>query len=525
LLAPSLKVGVLLAIACLVSGCGSLPAIGERPYELSSPADPASPLARAVELAPTEPQESGFRLLPSGPMALSARLTLAQEATRSLDLQYFMVRADRTGLEVMRSLRDAARRGVRVRLLVDDLYAPSDEVLLALAAHENVEVRLFNPFPLRQPGMGARFLASVFDFEQLNHRMHNKLFIADGTLAITGGRNIADEYYSRRQSANFVDLDILASGEVVGAMSSEFDQYWNSRLAYPVQLVAAKPPQSRVELARRFDELVGGVVAPDRALPYETDFLGRPSLEADLAKGTVPLIRSHGESQADSPDKGVRSDGRRVTGRYGASPVRLSAVALMRSAQKEVILTSPYFVPGEAGIELVRSLTQRGVVVRILTNSLASTDQPLVHGAYRRYRRALLEAGVDLYELSPKWVGNEKQRKAFGLSAGGLHTKSLVIDRSIVVIGSMNFDPRSDHYNTESAVVVHSPELSREVAQLARISSLEGAHRLTLVDGDQIRWIDPSTDDSAPHRTEPEASLWLRFWLRVLSVFAPESLL
>ncbi|NUZ09070.1 phospholipase D family protein [Piscinibacter koreensis] len=482
-------------------------------------------MAVAADQPTHEKLLSGFRLLPSGPAALTARLELVRRAERSLDLQYFMFRGDQTGLELLRLLRDAAARGVRVRLLIDDLYAPSDELLLSFSAHDNVEVRLFNPFALRNAGLGVRFATSLLYFEQLNHRMHNKLFLADGVIAITGGRNIADEYFSRSQSANFVDLDVLAAGPIVASMSGSFDAYWNSELAYPLSSVAAKPAQSAEALRRRFDMLAGAAVAPERALPEETDVLGRSSLEPELRQGRLRLLWSAGESFADSPQKGIRVRDRQEGQSYGQSAVRLNAVALMRAAKSEIILTSPYLVPGLAGVGFVKDLTRRGVTVRILTNSLASTDQPLVHGAYGRYRVALLQAGADLYELSPKWIGRENQRRIFGSSAGGLHTKSLVIDKETVVVGSMNFDPRSNHFNTESSIVIRSPELGLEAAQLARISSLEGAHRLHLTEDNRLNWAEPVATEGLPHTSEPEASLWLRIWLRILAVLAPESLL
>ena len=307
-------------------------------------------------------------------------------------------------------------------------------------------------------------------------------------------------------------------------MSTSFDAYWNSALAYPVSAVAANPGVSDGELQRRFESLIGQAVAPDRAMPSETDVFGRPSIEVELDQGRLHLIWGDGESYADPPEKGVRNGD--ATSAYGEGRVQIGAIELIRSARSEVILTSPYFVPGRDGVELVRSLISRGVAFRILTNSLASTDQPLVHGAYRRYRRALLEAGADLYELSPKWIGSDKQRMTFGLSPGGLHAKSLVIDRQVVVIGSMNFDPRSDHFNTESAIVIRIPELGREAAQLARLASLEGAHRVRLASDGQLRWDEPVGEGgNPPHTSEPEASVWRRFWLRVLSLFAPESLL
>lgn len=514
---------VLLAVLVILGGCVALPAAPATTPTYSLDAAPNSPLTTAAIAGQPAASTTGVRLLPSGPEAFEARRSLIRAARNSIDLQYFLLRADGSGKELLRDLRDAAQRGVRVRVLLDDLYAPADDLLLGLAALPQAEVRLFNPFPLRGAGVGARYAASLLSFERFNHRMHNKLFIADGAIAITGGRNLADEYFSRSDRSNFVDLDVMATGAAVRTMGQQFDDYWNSPLSWPVQTVAATPSLSVQQLRERFDVAVAGARTPDAPVSSR-DFLGQPLLTDELGSGSIDLAWGHVDSFADPAAKPLKRWRDEDNRSYGKSVVRPNVLELMRAAQFEVVMTSPYFVPGELGVELFRGLVARGVKVRVLTNSQASTDQPLVHGAYRRYRRALLEAGVELYELSPKRVGSEERRKSFGLSAGGLHTKSLVIDRQLAVIGSMNFDPRSDHYNTESGLLIRVPQVGSDAAQLARIAALDGAHRVVLSSRGELRWIDPNSDDHT-HEEEPETTVLSRWWLRGLSFFAPESLL
>ncbi len=516
---------VMASILLALSGCLGLP-----PSPPSSPthtlaASADAPLSNVLEASRAAQGASGFRLLPSGPDALQARLELARLATRSLDLQYFIFQSDATGREMMRALRDAAARGVRVRLLIDDLYTQGqDELLACLGAHERVEVRLFNPFALREGGVFARFAASPFFFGRLNHRMHNKLFVADAAWAITGGRNIGDEYFTRNDAGNFIDLDVLAAGKVVGDMSRQFDLYWNSAATVPIEYVAARSAPAHA-LRDRFEALTQSASAPALAGADAPDALGRSSVAKEFTAGRVHLAWGDGESYADLPGKALSASQTQGRQEHGSNLVRLNALEHIRAASGEILLTSPYFIPGRAGVDLLAEAVRRGVKVSVLTNSLASTDQPLVHGAYRRYRPALLAAGVALFELSPQRAGREEQRKLFGLSVGGLHTKSLVIDRKELFVGSMNFDPRSDRINTESALAIHVAEVAEDAARLAALSKMQAAHQVRLSEGQAVEWTTPAGGEGPVHPDEPEAKFWQKIWLLLTSEFAPESLL
>lgn len=492
-----------------------------RVESVAIPASSATALVKIVAASsPGDLSLSGFRLLPSSAFALETRLELVKRAERSIDVQYYMVAADDTGRTFLAALRDAARRGVRVRLLIDDLNTVGhDELLLSLAAEPNLEVRLFNPFPAGRGSQATRLLGSLFSLHLVNHRMHNKLFIADGSMAITGGRNIADEYFARHRLANFIDLDIFVAGAMLNDFAAAFDTYWNSDFAYPVQAVAQVAAPSIAPLAPSDPTLL--MVARETI-----DVLGYGPLAEELDAGQLCLIWDRGEVFADSPNKGLgESVPARGVPSESEAHVRFSVLEHMRTSRTEVVMISPYFVPGVNGMATIRDARLRGASVRILTNSLASTDQILVHSGYRRYRVPLLELGAEIFELSPLNAGRKSRQPLFGVSAGGLHAKALVFDREEVFIGSMNFDPRSEHYNTEMGVFIHSPRIAREALRLAELAQHQASHRLRLTTSGDIEWLSPLDSDNPMHLEEPEAGFWSRVLLELLAPLAPEELL
>jgi putative cardiolipin synthase len=520
-----------LFIAALLGGlgaCASLPQQVQRQPSQAEPASTHTVLGRIAANSSPAPELTGFRLLPIGAFALNTRIALVQRAQATLDVQYYQIANDETGRYLLRSLRDAAERGVRVRLLLDDLYtAGSDSLLLGLAAHPNVEVRLFNPFPSGRDGLVTRFIASLADFRRVNSRMHNKLFIADGAMAVAGGRNIANEYFMRNLSANFVDLDAFITGALVPRMAQLFDGYWNSDVAFPLHAIV--PPTLPGDLLRaEFDEVTGPEHTPPPEPPPENDVLGYGPISGELDDGRLGLIWAPANAYADSPDKigGMAAS-------YGLMPLqdvdgaRYNVIDQMRRAQKEIVMTSPYLVPGDSGMAMMREVRGRGVSFRVLTNSLAATDEPIVHTGYKRYRPKMLRLGVELYELSPTRVKRNLRLGMFGSSHGRLHAKTAVIDRSTVFIGSMNFDPRSDKHNTEMAVLVQSPQLAREVLRLMDLDKLQASYRVRLAaDGsDALEWLSTDDDGEVVLREEPDTSVWTRLLLQLLSPLAPEELL
>lgn len=538
---------VILLGTVLASGCASLPGAAVRTPSTALPASTETTLGRIAAVSSPDPQLSGFRLMPSGAFALNTRVELARRAQRSLDVQYYLIKNDQTGRYLLRTLRDAAQRGVRVRVLMDDLYtAGSDPLLLGLAAHPNVEVRLFNPFPAGRAGLSTRFLASLFDFARVNHRMHNKLFIADGAMAVVGGRNIADEYFMRHTLDNFIDLDTFVAGALVPQFAGQFDQYWNSTVVYPLHSIATTD-LSRADLQSLFDELTGPQQAPQPETPPASDVLGYGPIAEDLDAGRLGLIWAFAKAFADSPEKAVamsppgRPKGECRSAQRGGclmstgslsepaenlNGVSLNVVDHILQARSEVVLSSPYLIPGRKGMDLIRQTRERGVRFGILTNSLTSTDEPVAHTGYRRYRAEMLRLGVELYEFSPNYVKHSSRRALFGMAIGGLHTKTVVIDREEVFIGSMNFSPRSELHNTEMGIVVHSPELARETLRLVNLVKLLGAHRLRLgPDGRSIEWLSNGDDGHEAHVDEPDAGFWIRVFLELLAPLAPEELL
>ena len=516
---------LLITLAALLSGCATLPPL--TPSQLSAAIAPSMDtlLGRVALSSTPTPELTGFRLLPSGAFALDTRLALIQRAQRSLDLQYYLVQNDDTGRLLLRALRDAAQRGVRVRLLVDDLYtAGEDELLLGLQANPNVEVRLFNPFPGGRSGLASRIATSLADLSRVNHRMHNKLFIADGAMAVAGGRNIADEYFSRGSVDNFIDLDAFMVGGAVWQLQRLFDDYWNSPFVYPMQAIAYSD-LSATELRQRFDALTAGA-ALEPLPPDVRDILGNPPLSADIDGGWLPLIWSRAAPYADPPDKIIGG-----TTQYAGVPlqdvqsVRFEVLEQVARARQEVFIDSPYLIPGEKGVNLFRAAAARGVRVSLLTNSLASTDEPLVAMGYRRYREPLLDAGVQLYELSPTQIRRSGAFKSLRDSIGRLHAKTAVIDRRMVFIGSMNFDGRSASVNTEMGVFVDSPQLAEEMLRLMTMERRVAALQLARTPDGRLQW-NVLGDDGLPEaHPEPGADPLQLLWWKLLSPLAPEELL
>ncbi len=463
--------------------------------------------------SPDNPKESSFVLLDSGLDALASRLWLAEKAEKTLDVQYYIFHGDKTGALVAEALMKAADRGVRVRVLLDDIYThKSEAALMALDSHPNIEIRLFNPFFYR----GGYYLAQLGHFlrdKRINRRMHNKLFAADNQFAITGGRNIGDEYFVAHDEFSFVDLDVMASGPAVADLSDSFDAYWASPAAAPASALPGykkakkQLPALKKRLASRKAEL--------EASDYGRE-LKSVRFEQRLMSGEIQSYIGKGRVIVDPPAKAVDE-----------TPVsdllvgQLSGVGL--SASREVLVISPYFVPGKVGMGWFDYLRSRGARVRVLTNSLAATDVPVVHAGYANYRKALLELGVELHELKPLPAASPRRTRIIGSgsSRSSLHTKSLVFDREQVFIGSFNFDPRSAWLNTELGLIIESPAVAAKVAEMAEEAMTpEYSHRLSLkthANGETgIVWTSRTFKGEFVTETEPNTSWVRRRWVDFL---------
>ncbi len=510
-------------VSAALAGCGTIPANVGKSDSLAFPPDPDSPLVKIARASNPGEDQTGVRLMPLGAFSLDARIQLAERAARSLDVQYYVIENDRTGRLLLTKLRDAAQRGVRVRLLVDDLYTfRTDALLRGLASFPNIEVHLFNPFCCnRSGGVAGKYVASLFDFGRLNHRMHNKLFIADGVMAVIGGRNIADEYFLLSDEANFVDMDAFVVGAVVAELSAIFDRYWNSEVVYPIGRIG-EPLGDRLARQKAFDATVASLpMSPPIDVPA-TDVLGYGPIAEELDTGQLGLQWGTAHAFADPPEK-LLSKSPKI-----AFETSVTNGVMMRvwQAKSELVLTSPYMIPGHDGVESFRNLQKDKVKVTVMTNSLAATDEPLVHNGYSKYRPGMLEAGVDLYELSPTRAQKTKRLGMFGNSLGRLHAKSAVIDRKLVFVGSMNLDPRSASANTELGMFIENAGLAKEMLRVINISKLESAYRVRQEPKTKaLQWLTMDGDNEVILSVEPESSFWLRLHNMLMGWFVPEQLL
>lgn len=458
----------------------------------------------------------GVSLVPDNRAAFALRALSARSASETLDLQYYKWNADVTGGLLAREALRAADRGVRVRVLLDDLYVRGhDRELAALAEHPSMEVRLYNPFRVRSWGALGAAVDFLLASYRLNHRMHNKAWIADGRLFIGGGRNIADEYFGAASQFNFRDLDTVLEGEAaVSQAVAHFDRYWNSNRVRPIGALwtprrGAAPAAAGLDgLRRRLDAVAEG------ASGFE--FLARPSSGAGaelaelLAEGRVPVPAERVRVAADPPRKGLGR--RRAPGLLGEVRAAIGAAA------REVLIVSPYFVPGRRGARLLASLVRRGVRVVVVTNSLAATDVLAVHGGYARRRRYLLRAGVELREL--KRGGQEGTSLLGSGGHASLHTKAFCVDGEVAFVGSFNFDPRSAHLNTEMGVFVRHPEVAGRLRdECARLTDPARSWAVRLEEGGLV-WSDgPRAGEEGDGRTwrgEPETGIGRRVLARVL---------
>lgn len=479
-------------------------------------------LGRAVaEKAGLHPDRSGFVLLANGLDAFVARILLAEVAERSLDVQYYLFHDDLVGGLLAYKLLEAADRGVRVRLLLDDMGLEGRDLDIAtLDSHPNIEIRIFNPFTR---GM-MRTIQFLTRFGSVTRRMHNKSFTVDNSIAIVGGRNIGNEYFEADPELAFGDLDVMTIGPVVKEVSASFDEYWNSELSYPVSSL-------KRELAgRTLDEQRPqwkALLEKEKESDYVTA-LKKSDLVARIKAGILKYNWGRAVLIADRPQK--ISDTVQVEENYLAP--RLAKY--LEQTQNELVILSAYFVPGHKGVDFLKSLRKRGVRVRILTNSLSSNDVVLVHAGYARYRRDMLRAGIELYELDKKKTPEErKQRKkagGFGSGKSSLHAKTFIIDRQAMFVTSFNFDPRSIHENTEIGIMFESAALARPLAERFDQISSRGAFQLELVPQNEvedsvelIRWKTSRNSEEKIYTTDPYASLWRRFVLSVLGFLPIES--
>lgn len=524
----AIRCAALLLLLGLLPACSVL-----RTDFVKQPSTAAAPVTDSALTRQTQARvaahagKSGFQPLLAGAGALLSRIVLADNARHSIDLQYYLFANDATGRLLAQRLLAAADRGVRVRVLIDDLgIDKEDHFLDALDVHPNIEVRLFNPLSIRQRSLASKIGQFLIEPRRLNRRMHNKSFIVDGVEAVIGGRNIGDAYFNAGDDVHFRDLDVLAIGPIVPRIAAMFDRYWNDEAAYPVQaysgtnatpanLAAVRDYLARDARAYTNDDYTNGVATVDG--PDDATDAGHPGgwywgdarLVADAPEKVDPALDETAQARIERPIQ-----------------------HLLQSAQQQILLVSPYFVPGDEVEAVLEAAAQRGVAIAALTNSLAANDEPEVHAGYARYRRPLLVAGAQLFEFRP--LGGGDVRNAYGRSSGvSLHAKTMVIDHHEVFIGSMNFDPRSRDLNTEMGVIADSAGLAAAVEQFfARATAPENSFQVMLDPGSRaspahrpLRW--HAVDDGKPvvFKHEPECSLLKRMRIDAMRLLPIESLL
>ena len=508
----------LFTILFLIGGCATLPKNFDRPKSYAYSDTNDTRLARALhdEMA-AHPGQSGFLLLTSGVDAFVARALLAQRAERSIDAQYYLYHDDLTSRLFTDQLLKAADRGVRVRLLIDDIVLEDGDFGTAvMESHPNIEVRIFNPFNRN----ASRIIQFVTRLGSVTRRMHNKSFTVDNQTTILGGRNIGNSYFEADPDLDFHDLDVMGVGPVAKEVSVSFDRYWNNQLAYPASVLNGKP--STTEEIKHKRQLLKGFVA-QRADSANLKALQDSNLAHNIRHGRVRYHWCEAEVLYDEPEKLVQD--------FSKTEFHLTPKIepYFESVQKELIIFSPYFVPGKQVAAFLRHLSERGVRVRILTNSLASTDVAIVHAGYAKYRKGLLRAGIELYEMNQKTRKEERKRKRgkFGSSKASLHAKAFIFDRKQVFIGSLNLDPRAILHNTEIGVVLASKEIASRVADWFDRNIERKTFRLELLtdkDGyEQILWHGLENGEPRVFDVDPYTGFWRRFGVGFMRLLHIES--
>ncbi|RKP53416.1 phospholipase D family protein [Pararobbsia silviterrae] len=512
----ALRVGFSIIALLLVTACASLPSLSGRTPSYAVDYTANTRLGLAFDASEeAHPSSDAFALLPNAIDALVARLVLAEAADRTLDLQYYIWHDDLTGRKLGASVLRAADRGVRVRILLDDLGTNADDqLLLALDSHPNVQIRLFNPVA----GRTFKKLSALFEFARINRRMHNKAMIADNEAAIIGGRNIGDEYFGASTTVGFGDLDVLVHGPVVRDVSKAFDQFWNSDAAYPIATLVGKRAKSDALPALRAK--VDAYLASEESSDYMQEAKRRISPLAQ--NGNAGFTWGQAKLLYDDPTKIERAR----TDDEGHLITQFREMNLRPT--HSMLVVSPYFVPGKDGLDWLNDMSRRGVDVKVLTNSLAATDVAAVHAGYRRYRETLLEDGVQLFELRPDPDEGPTHKSTFGSSHASLHAKTYVFDRQTVFIGSMNLDARSVELNTEIGLYCMSPEIAAQVADGIESQLNRTAWHVELQPDAQgaahLVWLQTEPDGSVvQYRTEPGASDMRRIEVWFLGLLPIES--
>jgi len=491
-----------------LTACASIPADFEQVPSKSWQHPERTPLGTFfADYAPADSSLSGVRLLANPKEAFRARFGSADLAEKSLDLQYYLWKGDLTGRLLLYRALQAADRGVHVRILIDDIYhSGRDNNYAAIDSHPNMEVRVYNPMGSRGAGKGANM---VYHKGSLDHRMHNKIFLADSAVAVLGGRNIGDDYFGVDPELNFRDLDVLAVGPAAKEAGEAFDMYWNSPAAVPVAVLLKEPVDDNA-LEHQREELTASLDELD-ALPYTVP-KEEGEIRENLKQLAEELVWAETEIIIDSLE--------RFEGGSESAFAQLTT-ELVESAEHEFVIETAYLIPTKEGIARVAEITEGGVRVRILTNSMQSNNHLTVHAHYKKYRKRMIEAGIELHELrpDPEILEHYKQVESrVAESHAGLHTKAFVVDRRLSMIGSYNMDPRSRIWNSEIGLLIDSEEFAEKVLEIME-TDLDPAnsYRVTLDEKGKLKWTAEGPDGPEVWNKEPGTTAWQRFKVRVMS--------
>lgn len=499
----------LVAIAAIAAGCASIdfdaPKSESHALPVQDTQDTHLGLLVADDIAAHPEGQSGFYPVVEGIDSLALRLMMAERAEHTIDAQYFLIYDDIVGNAFANALLRAANRGVRVRFLLDDVLSKGlDPGLATLDSHENIEVRIFNPFAHRS----ARGMDIFGAFGRVTRRMHNKSFTVDNQITMVGGRNIAGEYFGARADENFLDLDLLAIGPVVPEVSGMFDTYWNHRAAVPMTALA-EAPDNAVDALDSLEEDIKTYVREHPDLSKYAEALNETELNY-VETNEELFTWSDYDLVYDSPDKSSADTLDEST------LITEQMLASIGTIENELFVSTPYFVLLDEDIEWFRELRERGVDVTVLTNSLASNNHAAVHGAYSPSRKKLLKMGVNLYELraDEDRAVNEKVQKGDALST--LHAKAFAVDGKSLFIGSFNWNQRSVNRDTESGVIIHSPEMAAQFVDGISARLPELSFKLSLNESNDLRWTIVEDGQEVVATKEPQTGFWRRFsaWIQ-----------
>jgi len=508
--------GILMVLVVTVMGGCTLSPLENRTVTRALDAQESAQTALGQEISVienTQNEKSGVYIIGDPQLAFAARILLSQRAEKTMDLQYYIWEADVTGTLMFETIVDAANRGVRVRLLLDDNGIEGlDDAFFVLNNHANIEVRIFNPFVQRK----LKWLGYITHFNRVNRRMHNKSFTVDNVATVIGGRNIADDYFGATEHVLKEDIDVIAVGEIVSHVSTDFDIYWASLSAYPIDQLLNVKDDAQYSTGALFPSQLNN---PERNAYIE--LIKESSIIDALTNGKLSFTWAKVDMISDSPTKTLHAN-------QDEDLLVFKLHQVIGQPSQGVLIISPYFVPTKAAVTHFVELAEQGINVSILTNSMQATDVLPVHAGYAKHRKTLLRAGVSLFELKSTRA-NENRLKdklgPFGSSASSLHAKLFAIDDERLFIGSFNFDPRSINLNTELGFVIHSNELTEQVNAEFAQHVRSAAYELVLTEDEDIIWKEIVDGELKYHESEPGLGIVSGVALSILSVLPIDSLL